>query len=221
MSTLPGKIARLLLKLGAVTLRPSRPYLWTSGIRSPIYCDNRLLLSYPKARDEIIAAFLSLIRKEKISVDVVAGIATAGIPYAAILADRLKRPMLYVRPSPKTHGKASQVEGQVAKGTRVLVIEDLVSTGQSSLAAIQALRVAGAEVVNCLAIFSYGFPFALNSFQRMRCRLRTLTGLSDLLESAVSLKTITLEERELIERFAKNPKGWLGPVSPKSRNLAT
>lgn len=210
MSTLAGKIARLLLKLEAVTLRPSRPYLWTSGIRSPIYCDNRLLLSYPKERDEVIASFLSLIRKEKISFDALAGIATAGIPYAAILADRLKKPMLYVRANPKVHGKANQVEGRFEKGARVLVIEDLVSTGQSSLAAVQALKDAGVEVTNCLAIFSYGFPFALNAFQRMRCRLHTLTGLDPLLDEAIALKTITVEEKSLVLRFVKNPKGWLG-----------
>lgn len=208
MSTPAEKIAHLLLKLGAVTLRPSRPFLWTSGIRSPIYCDNRLLLSYPQGRNEIITAFLNLIRSEKISFDAVAGIATAGIPYAAILADRLKKPMLYVRASPKAHGKANQVEGHFEKGARVLVIEDLVSTGQSSLAAVQALKDAGAEVVDCLAIFSYGFSFAINAFHRMRCRLRTLTGLNELLELAIALKTITAEEKGIVLRFAKNPKGW-------------
>ena len=209
MSTPAEKIARLLLKLGAVTLRPSRPYLWTSGIRSPIYCDNRLILSYPKERDEIIAAFLSLIRREKISFDAVAGIATAGIPYAAILADRLKKPMLYVRASPKVHGKANQVEGRFEKGVRVLVIEDLVSTGQSSLAAVQALKEAGAEVADCLAIFSYGFDFAFNAFHRMRCKLHTLTGLDPLLDEAIALKTITADEKKMVLRFVKNPKGWM------------
>lgn len=200
------KIAKVLLKLGAVALRPSRPFVWASGIRSPIYCDNRLLLSHPKERDRVMEGFLRLVKNFKF--DAVAGIATAGIPHAAILADRLGVPMLYVRASPKTHGKGNRIEGQVRKGDRVLVVEDLVSTGQSSLEAVRALRQAGLKADDCVAIFTYGFPFAKNAFQRERCRLHTLTNLPSLLDEAEETGRITPQDRGLVEKFAKNPQNW-------------
>ncbi|HSA59653.1 MAG TPA: orotate phosphoribosyltransferase [bacterium] len=201
-----NKIAKVLLKLGAVALRPSKPYVWASGIRSPIYCDNRLLLSHPKERDRVMEGFLKLVKNFKF--DAVAGIATAGIPHAAILADRLGVPMLYVRASPKTHGKGNRIEGQVRKGDRVLVVEDLVSTGQSSLEAVRALRQAGLKADDCVAIFTYGFPFAKNAFQRERCRLHTLTNLQALLDEAEETGRIAPQDRGLIEKFAKNPQNW-------------
>ena len=199
------KIALLLLQVGAVALSPSKPFTWASGISSPIYCDNRLLLSDPKAREEVIRAFLSLIKKEKIYFDAIAGIATAGIPHASILADRLKKPLLYVRAVAKQHGKGNQIEGKLKKGSRVLVIEDLVSTGGSSLAAVKALKAAGARVTHCLAIFSYGFPESQKAFQVERCSLKTLTNLDSLLAGA---KNMSVRERVLIEGFARNPREW-------------
>jgi orotate phosphoribosyltransferase len=205
----PYKIAHYLLKAGAVTLRPEKPFIWASGIQSPIYCDNRLLLSYPEIREKIIKAFLKKIKKEEISFDAIAGIATAGIPHASILADRLGKPLLYVRASSKSHGKQNQIEGRFKKGERILVVEDLVSTGQSSLLAVQALRKAGAKVMDCLAIFSYGFAISQKSFQKMRCRLHTLTDLSALIETALKEKEVTLREKDLIAKFSHNPQGWL------------
>lgn len=204
------KIARWLLEVGAVTLRPSRPFTWASGIKSPIYCDNRLLLSYPKARSDVIEAFEKIIGEKRIKCDAIAGVATAGIPYAAILADHLKKPMLYVRSAAKDHGKGNQIEGCVKKGARVLVIEDLVSTGKSSVAAIQALKDAGARVTHCLAVFSYQFKKAEDAFEEARCRLQTLTDLETLLALAVSRKIISKNDRLLIEKFSQDPEGWLG-----------
>lgn len=210
MSTATSRaIASVLLKREAVALRPSKPFVWASGIRSPIYCDNRILLSYPKARDGIIRGFIALIRKHKIRFDAIAGIATAGIPHAAILADRLNKPLLYVRSAPKAHGKGNQIEGRFEKGSRVLVIEDLVSTGKSSLEAIGALRKAGARVSDCLAIFSYGFPSSQKAFRKAGCRLTTLTGLKELLEVAVVLKKIAPSDLALVRRFSENPGGWI------------
>lgn len=203
------KISKTLLKLDAVVLRPSKPFVWTSGIRSPIYCDNRLVLSHPKARDKVIEAFVRLIEDKKLKFDALAGIATAGIPHAAILADRLKMPLLYVRASPKTHGKGNRVEGSIRKGERVLVVEDLVSTGQSSLEAVRALRQAGLKAEDCVAIFTYGFAFAKNAFHRERCGLHTLTDLKTLLDVAEEEERITPQDRALIERFAKNPQRWI------------
>lgn len=198
------KIARWLLKMGAVTLRPSRPFTWASGIKSPIYCDNRLLLSSYKTRSDVIQAFEKLIRKNKIKFEAVAGIATGGIPYAAILADHLKKPMLYVRGQAKAHGKGNQVEGIFKKGASVLVIEDLVSTGMSSLAAVRALRKAGAKVTHCLAIFSYGFPKAQKAFKSARCQLMTLTGLNPLLAVSREMRQITSDEEKLIRIFRES-----------------
>jgi orotate phosphoribosyltransferase len=203
-----GKIAKILLKIGAVSLRPSKPFVWTSGIRSPIYCDNRILLSHPKSRDKVMGAFLEMIEKEDLRFDALAGIATAGIPHAAILADRMEKPMLYVRASPKTHGKGNRIEGEFRKGDRVLVVEDLVSTGQSSLEAVRALRQAGLKADDCVAIFTYGFPFSKNAFRRDRCQLHPLTDLKALVDVAIEDDRITPNDRVLIERFARNPQRW-------------
>ncbi len=199
-----AKIATWLLKVGAVTLRPSNPFTWSSGIKSPIYCDNRLLISNPHALQDVIQGFLSVIRKRKIKCDAIAGVATAGIPYAAILADRLKKPMLYVRNSAKDHGKKNQVEGSIEKGARVLVIEDLVSTGRSSLNAISVLREAGTKVDYCLAVFTYGFPETKKAFLSARCKLFTLTCLDPLLEIALRQKIIKPEEEKIIRSFVSS-----------------
>jgi len=191
-----------------VVLRPSQPFTWASGIRSPIYCDNRLLLSNPKGLEIVIEGFEKIIEEGKKSFDVLAGIATAGIPYASILADHLKKPLIYVRAKPKDHGKGNQIEGRLQKGQKVLVIEDLVSTGQSSLAAIQAVREAGGQVDHCLAIFTYGFPKAFADFQQAHCQLLPLTHLEVLIQEALSLGKISEEEVKLIQKFSQDPNGW-------------
>ena len=200
-----NKISKWLLKVGAVALRPNDPFTWASGIKSPIYCDNRILLSHPKALRDVIKSFEKTIAAKKIKFDVIAGIATGGIPHAAILADHLKKPMIYVRSAPKGHGKGNQVEGFFKKGSRVLVIEDLVSTGMSSLNAIEAIRNSGGKVSDCLAVFTYGFPEAQKDFSTAKVHLQTLTTLEALLPVAKKLKKITENQVALILRFSKNP----------------
>lgn len=203
------EVAKLMLKLGTVAFRPSDPFVWASGIRSPIYCDNRLFLSHPKARATIVNEFQQIIRKGRVRFEAIAGVATGGIPYAAILADRLKKPMLYVRNSAKSHGKKNQIEGRLEKGRRILVIEDLISTGQSSLGAVRTLRRSGTIVRHCLGIFTYGLSSAQRAFERARCQLYTLTDLETLLAVAMKEGWISREEKLLIEKFSQDPKGWL------------
>jgi orotate phosphoribosyltransferase len=166
----------------------------------------------------VIREFEQIIRKGKIRYESIAGIATAGIPYASILADHLKKPLLYVRSKPKEHGKGNQIEGRLERGKRVLVIEDLVSTGMSSLSAVKALRDAGAVVRHCLAIFSYGLASSQRAFEKAHCQLYTLTNLETLLTVALKDGWISLEEKHLIEKFSEDPSGWLkGPAEVPAR----
>jgi len=155
-------LAACLLEVGAVRLQPADPFTWASGLKSPIYCDNRQLLGLPEVRDQIVAALAA--SSQALRPTLIAGAATAGVPWAAMVADRLKLPMAYVRPTPKNHGMGRQVEGPLAKGHRVVLIEDLISTGMSSLRCAEALRVEGAEVPAVLALFSYGLPQAEAAF---------------------------------------------------------
>jgi orotate phosphoribosyltransferase len=155
-------LAACLLEVGAVRLQPADPFTWASGLKSPIYCDNRRLLGVPEVRDQIVASLV--VRSAALTPTLVAGAATAGVPWAAMVADRLKLPMAYVRPTPKNHGMGRQVEGPLAKGHRVVLVEDLISTGMSSLRCAEALRAEGAEVPAVLALFSYGLPQAEAAF---------------------------------------------------------
>jgi orotate phosphoribosyltransferase len=156
-------LAGCLLEMGAVRLQPLEPFTWASGLKSPIYCDNRQLLGFPAVRDQIVSALA--VRSEALAPTLIAGAATAGVPWAAMVADRLHLPMAYVRPTPKNHGMGRQVEGPLAQGHRVVLIEDLISTGMSSLRCAEALRAEGAAVPAVLALFSYGLPQALEAFQ--------------------------------------------------------
>jgi len=213
------EIARLLLKVGAVTLRPAKPFVWASGIRAPIYCDNRLILSHRKAREEVIDEFERIMKKGRIRYDLIAGIATAGIPHAAILADHFRKPMVYVRDHPKGHGRENLIEGNIEKGSRAVVIEDLVSTGGSSLAAVRALRKAGAAVRHCLAIFSYGLPESQRAFERAHCQLYTLTNLETLLTVAVREGWLAPTEKAIVSRFSQDPRGWYRRFATKDGTL--
>lgn len=201
-------IARILLDIRAVSLSPQKPYRYTSGILSPIYCDNRLIISYPQARDTIITAFLQVIESQALAFDVVAGTATAGIPHAAFIADRLQKPMVYVRASSKAHGKQNQIEGKIESGQRVLVIEDLVSTGKSALEACEALRNAGAVVTDCLAIFTYQFKDTDQQFQQHTLKLHTLTHFHALIELALMQQLITEKEYHLVKQWNHDPQAW-------------
>jgi len=201
-------IARLLLKVKAVSLRPNKPYKFASGILSPIYCDNRLLISHPKEREVIIDSFIKIIRQKKIVFDVIAGTATAGIPWAAFLALKLDKPMIYARKESKGHGKENTIEGKLDKGDRVLLIEDLVSTGGSSLNAVKSIRDAGGKIAICLAIFSYNFLSAESNFRQEKVNLITLISLNELIDIAVKDKYIKSKDKKLLFKWNKNPEKW-------------
>ncbi len=202
------EIAKLLLEIKAVTLNLQKPYRYTSGLLSPIYCDNRLIISYPDKREMIINAFLSLIREKKLDCDVVAGVATAGIPHTAWIADRLKKPMVYVRGKAKEHGKQNQIEGYFKKGCTVLVVEDLISTGASSADAALALREAGAIVHHGAAIFTYELEQAEKNFNHAGVQFETLTNFSVLLEVATQQKMISEEEKSKALEWNQDPVQW-------------
>lgn len=207
---LPKHVARILVKLGAVTLSPDKPYTFASGIKSPIYCDNRILLSHPKERNEIVQGFLDVIETHGLHCDVVAGTATAGIAWAAWVADRLGRPMIYVREAAKGHGRRSQIEGEFKPGATVIVIEDLVSTGGNVLGAVKAIRKAGGEVSHCLSIFTYQLDIARLSFAGEKISAVALTHFTELVELACEQGVISDRQLRLVLAWRRDPKGWLG-----------
>lgn len=201
------EIAKKLLQIKAIKLSPQKPFTWASGWRSPIYCDNRTLLSFPEVRSFVIDQFVAASKGFE-PFDAVAGVATAGIPHGALLADRLQSPFIYVRSKVKSHGRQNRIEGKLDKGQRVLVIEDLISTGGSSIEAVEALREAGAEVVGVLAIFTYGFDRAVQSFAEADCSFQTLSNYDILLAEAADQKYITTEEQQLLVNWRKSPETW-------------
>lgn len=200
------QIAEALLKIEAVTLSPDNPYTWSSGLKSPIYCDNRLTLSYPEVRNLIVDAIVEEIRL--LDVDVIAGTATAGIPHATLVADRLGLPLVYVRSSAKGHGKGNQIEGRFEPGARVVVIEDLLSTGESSIKAARAVEKAGGEVVKIQAIFSYSLSRLAINLLESGFSAHALTTLSDLLDVAVKKRIISKEEAASLHDWRTDPTGW-------------
>ncbi len=201
-----NQLATALLEIEAVTLSPSQPYTWASGLRSPIYCDNRLTLSSPEVRSMI--ADLLTQQVKSLQVDVIAGTATAGIPHAALVADRLNLPMVYVRGSAKQHGKGNQIEGRIKPGQRVVVIEDLLSTGKSSIEAAEALRQAGAEVVQIQAIFSYGMSRLQANLTAANLKATSLLNFSELLETAVATSAISRDEQKQLLAWSIDPVAW-------------
>lgn len=196
-------VAQILLDNQAVKIQPDNPFTWTSGIKSPIYCDNRLLISDPDAVNTITLAFKELV--EKMKFDVIAGTATAGIPWASFLAYDLDMPMIYVRSKPKEHGTKSQIEGVLKKGQKVLLVEDLVSTGKSSLAAVEAIRNEGGICNQVVSIFQYGFPAADAAFQEAHCNLVSITNFKALLDTMEHLSDAQKKE---VLAFSKDPQGW-------------
>ena len=201
------EVARNLLQIKAIKLSPQSPFTWASGLKSPIYCDNRTLLSYPLIRDMVIEG---LVEKSKLfqPFDLVAGVATAGIPHGALLANRLKLPFVYVRAKAKEHGRQNLIEGELKSGQRVLVIEDLISTGGSSLQAVDALRSEGCVVVGVLAIFSYEFDGAKASFNQAECRLETLSDYSTMTQVAVESAYVSPADQETLKLWRQDPKQW-------------
>ncbi|MBW2976849.1 orotate phosphoribosyltransferase [Candidatus Woesearchaeota archaeon] len=202
------EISKILLKIKAVSLRTNPPYKWVSGILAPIYTDNRLIMSYPKERKKIISAFIKLIKGNKIKVDVIAGIATSGIPYAAWIAEELNIPMVYIRKKEKDHGKENLIEGKLDKGKTVVIIEDLISTGGSSINGVEAVRSAGCKVNYCLAIFTYELDKARQSFERLNVKIATLTDFTTLVKAATKENYIRDDEKEKVLEWSKNPEGW-------------
>lgn len=194
--TLERKLAKELLAIEAVALRPNDYFTWTSGIKSPIYCDNRITMSYPSIRREIAAGMVEVIKEKYPAVEVVAGTATAGIPHAAWVSELLDLPMIYVRDSAKKHGKTNQIEGRVLEGQKVVIIEDLISTGLSSLKVAKALREAGAEVLGVVAIFSYELKKAQDAFEEAGVEYITLTNYPVLVEEAVAIEYIHQDDVE-------------------------
>ena len=207
MTPSPEAVARDLLRVGAVALRPDRPFTWASGRLAPVYTDNRLTLSHPDVRARLIDGFEALARRVG-GVEGVAGTATAGIPHAALLADRLGLPMCYVRSEAKGHGKGNRVEGRVTPGQRVVVVEDLVSTGGSVLSAAEALRQSGAEPVAALAVFTYGFPEADRAFADAGLPLLTLTDFDALARAARQRGDLDDDALALLDAWRADPAGW-------------
>ncbi|WP_337019574.1 orotate phosphoribosyltransferase [Oceanobacillus massiliensis] len=192
---LKDELARELLEIKAVQINPDNYFTWTSGIQSPIYCDNRLTMSYPKIRAKISEAFAEKIATMDMKPDVIAGCATAGIPHAAWLADRLDLPMVYVRSKPKGHGKGNQIEGHITEGQKVLVIEDLISTGGSAIASAKALQTQGAEVLSIFAIFTYGLKKAEQQFANAQLPFETITNFDELVEALVEEGKLNSNEK--------------------------
>jgi orotate phosphoribosyltransferase len=206
MIPISDSIAKALLDIKAVALRPHDPFIWASGLRSPIYCDNRLTMGYPEIREMIAEGFAALIREHFADVDVIAGTATAGIPHAAWVAQKLNKPMIYIRSSAKKHGKGNLIEGVLAEGQKVVVIEDLISTGGSSLQAVEGVREAGGHVLGVAAIFSYQFQKAVDAFAAAKVPFHTLSNYSALLPIAVQENYVSEGDLELLKKWREAPE---------------
>jgi len=202
------KLAKALMDIGAVLLRPDEPFTWASGWRSPIYCDNRRILSHPELRSQVAGWLAGMAGELFPEAETVAGVATGDIAHGVLAADRMRKPFVYVRPKPKDHGTGSQIEGDLEPGRKVVVIEDLISTGMSSLAAVRALRNAGAEVLGMVAVFTYGFDIAAERFAAEKVKLGTLSCYDALVEAAGETGHIPDGARELLLEWRRNPSEW-------------
>lgn len=203
-----NRIARALLDIEAVALRPDAPFTWTSGLAAPIYCDNRRTISYPPIRRSVRDGFVSVLRRESLSTSTIAGTATAGIPHAAWLAEAIDQPMVYVRSRSKEYGQGERIEGVLREGDSVVVVEDLISTGGSALGAVEAVQSAGASVEAVLAIFSYELDAADRAFREAGVERHVLTTFSTLLEVAYEHGHVTDKHLETLKSWRKNPEAW-------------
>lgn len=203
-----SETAELLLKLKAIKLQPNDPFTWASGWKSPIYCDNRIILSNIGCRNKIANYFSQLIREKYKDVDVIAGVATGAIGIGILVAEKLNLPFIYVRPEAKKHGRQNQIEGEVSKGKKIIVIEDLISTGKSSLNAVKALREAELDVLGMIAIFTYDFEISKNNFLKDSVKLNTLSNYSELLKKAVEINYVSEKDIETLEKWNKSPESW-------------
>jgi orotate phosphoribosyltransferase len=203
-------VSEKLLQVGAVKLRPHEPYIWASGWRSPIYCDNRKVLSFPYTRDFIKSEMCNVIFESYPEAELLAGVATAGIAWGAMAADQLKLPYIYVRPKPKEHGLGNQIEGCFEKGQKVIVVEDLISTGKSSLQVIDVLKNAGLEVLGLVSIFNYEFNQSSEAFASAGVNYKSLTNYSTLLSLAAEKGLVTTDIQRLLLEWRKDPANWQG-----------
>ncbi|TLG81324.1 orotate phosphoribosyltransferase [Vagococcus zengguangii] len=207
--TTAQQTAQHLLEIGAVSLKPTEPFTWASGIKSPIYCDNRVIMGYPSIRKEVARNLAEMIKTNYPDVEVIAGTATAGIPHAAWIADILELPMVYIRSAAKKHGRGNQIEGVIHEGQKMVIIEDLISTGGSVLEAAEAAKREGADVLGVAAIFTYELADGINNFEEAGLAFETLTNYSTLITTAIDTNRIEANQRELLEEWKQNPREWL------------
>lgn len=203
-----SKVAESLLQIKAIKLNNNKPFTWASGLKSPIYCDNRVALSYPKIRTYIRQQIVEAIEENFGQVDVIAGVATAGIPQAALVAAAMGLPLVYIRSSEKKHGMTNKIEGVINEGQSVVVIEDLISTGKSSLNAVEALRSAGANVKGMIAIFTYGLQKATENFENANCKLITISDYENLIKLATESNYISNKDLVSLMEWRKDPQAW-------------
>ena len=202
------KVAEFLLRIKAIQLSPENPFTWASGWKSPIYCDNRIALSYPKVRSFLCDSLAKTIKQEFSDNFIIAGVATGAIGIGILVAQELDLPFIYVRPEVKKHGQKNQIEGVLNYGQKVLVIEDLISTGKSSLNAVKALKSSGAEILGMMALFTYGFSLPFDEFERENIKLKTLSDYKHLLDEALQSGKISTEQAENLKLWRKDPSNW-------------
>jgi len=208
MKTVEKNIANHLLQIKAIKLQPANPFTWASGWKSPIYCDNRKTLSYPKTRDYIRDQFVNVVNEKYADADVIAGVATGAIAIGVLVAQVLNKPFVYIRSAAKGHGMENLIEGNINEGDKVVVIEDLISTGGSSIKAVNALRAANCDVLGMVAIFTYGFETAANNFKESACNLITLSNYNALIDAALENNYIGQNEIETLKEWRLNPAEW-------------
>lgn len=210
MSQNEKAVAEKLLQINAIKLNPGEPFTWASGWKSPIYCDNRKVLSFPYIRDFIKSEMCNVIFEHYPEAELLAGVATAGIAWGAMAADQLKLPYIYVRPKPKEHGLGNQIEGFYTPGQKVVVVEDLISTGKSSLQVVDVLKAAGVEVVGMVSIFTYGFPVAAAAFEKAGIGYRSLTNYPVLINLAIEKGLVSPDQQEVLLKWSQDPGNWTG-----------
>lgn len=208
MQNTAEKVAEYLLQIKAIKLEPTNPFTWASGWKSPIYCDNRKTLSFPKVRNYIKEAFAKAVKEKYPDVEVIAGVATGAIALGALVADALDLPMIYIRSSAKAHGMTNLIEGDYKAGQKIVVIEDLISTGGSSLKAVDALRAADCEVLGMFAIFTYGFQTAEDNFTKAKCEIETLSNYNIMIDSAAKSGYVLEKDIEELKQWRKDPSVW-------------
>ena len=213
MSSNEKAVAEKLLQSNAIKLNPAQPFTWASGWKSPIYCDNRRVLSFPFIRDFVKSEMCNVIFQQFPDAELLAGVATAGIPWGAMAADQLKLPYIYVRPKPKEHGLGNQIEGYFEAGQKVVVIEDLISTGKSSLQVVDVIKAAGMEVMGMVSIFTYGFPVATQNFEKAGVPYVSLTNYGTLIELAVEKGIVSPDQQDILMEWRKDPSTWTGQKS--------